>query len=125
MLHALALSTHNDLLHAPPPRRILSPMLRFLLATLINTAITWFFLAWSGRQAEGQIDKMLDAVFNTPGVEPPIPPAVLAGGVGLLLVQFVLNRLLGLRAAASLLSILLGGGLGAAVYTRTKLGHVP
>jgi hypothetical protein len=96
-------------------------MLRFLLATLINTAITWFFVDWSGRQAEGQIDKMLDAVFNTPGVEPPIPPAVLAGGGGLLVAQLVLNRLLGLRAAASILSILIGGGLGAAVYVRLKL----
>jgi hypothetical protein len=98
-------------------------MLRFLFATFIHAAAAFVFLDWSSRQAEGQIDKMLDAVFNTPGVEPPIPPVVIVGGVGTLVAQVILNRLLRLRAAASVVSIVLGTGLGATVFVRTKLDH--
>lgn len=63
-------------------------MLRLLIATLIHAAVAFFFLDWSSRQAEGQIDKMLEAVLSTPGVEAPIPPAVVAGMDELLLHRY-------------------------------------
>ena len=59
-------------------------MFRFLLNTFLTALAVPFYLKWSRDQAEGQIDKMQQAVHGTPGAESPVTPAVLLGGAGLI-----------------------------------------
>lgn len=90
-------------------------MSRFLVSFIANT-VAWFaFFDWSRLQAEGQIDQMQKAAFDTPGAEAPIPPSVVAAGAGVLLGQLLLTRLLGLGAWGRWLSLLLGSAAGAAI----------
>ena len=90
-------------------------MFRFLVSVLLN-AVAWFvFLDWSWKQAEGQIDKMQAAAFNTPGAAAPIPPAVVGVGTGVLLGHVLLSSVLRLGAERSWLSLLLGGAAGTAI----------
>ena len=90
-----------------------NPMLRFLSSTLYLAILLPFYLQWSGKQVEGQIDKMQEAAFNTPGAEAPITPAVVVGGITLVTSHIVIaRRVLGLSNFAAFLSLLLGGALG-------------
>ena len=99
-------------------------MIRIILSVIYNAA-TWFqFLdrAWS--QTEGQIDKMQDAAFDTPGAAPPVPPAILVAGAGVLAGHFALSKILRLRPWQSVLSLALGIAAGAAlVLLRPRPSH--
>ena len=71
------------------------------------------YLQWSRQQAEGQIDKMQSAVFNTPGAESPLTPSVVTGGVTLLSSHFVIARKgLQLDTGEAFATMVLGGVLG-------------
>ena len=92
-------------------------MFKFLTSTLTTAAALPLFLAWARGRAEGQIDKMQDAVFNTPGAESPVTPDVAVAGAGFLGAHFVLGqKLLGLRSWQALLSLLLGLGIGVGLF---------
>lgn len=97
-------------------------MLRFLLTLTYPVGLIPLYLTWSQGQAEAQIDKMQRAVFNTPGAEAPVTPAVLFGGVGLALGYGVWTGILGGKQRG--LGLLLGVPLGVAIFflRRSKLG---
>jgi hypothetical protein len=92
-------------------------MIRFILCLLYPLLLIPLYLDWSRAQAEGQIDKMQQSVFNTPGSEAPVPPVVVIGGVGLLAGYGLWARLLRLPGWARFLAMLLGAPLGVAVFT--------
>ncbi len=91
-------------------------MIRFLICLLYPLLLTPIYLTWGRDQAETQIDKMQQAVFNTPGSEAPIPPAVIVGGIGLLAGYGLLGWMLRLPGWARFVGLLLGLPLGVAVY---------
>jgi hypothetical protein len=93
-------------------------MIRFLLCLLYPVLLIPLYLDWSRRAAEGQIDKMQAAVFNSPGAEAPIPPAVIVAGVGLLLGYGLWGRLLGQPGGRRWAAMLLGAPLGVALMAR-------
>ncbi|MCB0116137.1 MAG: hypothetical protein R2873_07460 [Caldilineaceae bacterium] len=96
-------------------------MFNFLTSTLATAAALQVFLPWARGRAEGQIDKMQDAVFNTPGAESPVTPDVAVAGVGFLGVHFVLGqKVLGLRGWQAVLSLLLGLGVGVGLFLQMK-----
>lgn len=75
------------------------------------------YLQWSKQQAEGQIDKMQEAVFNSPGAEATITPSVVTGGVTLLGSHFVIARKgLDLDNGEALATMFLGGVLGYLIF---------
>ena len=66
-------------------------MIRLLLSVVIS-ATSWFeFLDWAWGETEGQIDKMQDAAFDTPGVESPVPPAVLMAALSVVAGHFAIG----------------------------------
>ena len=81
-------------------------MFRFLLTTFLTALAVPLYLKWSRDELETQIDKMQAAVHGTPGVEAPVPSAVLLGGVGLLGGHWLLARLLGMRSWQTFVSVL-------------------
>jgi hypothetical protein len=88
-------------------------MLRFILSTIYLAALLPLYLLWSRQQIEAQLDKMQAAVFNSPGVESPITPAIVVGGITLLTSHVVIARRgLQLSLNAALASLLVGGALG-------------
>jgi len=87
-------------------------LFRFLLSTFLTALAVPFYLKWSRDQAEGQIDKMQQAVHGTPGAESPVTPEVLLGGAGLLAGHWLLSRVLGLRFWQAFLSLLIAIGAG-------------
>jgi len=90
-------------------------MLKFILSTLYTALLLPFYLGWSRQQAEAQIDKMQEGVFNSPGVGTPLPPVVIVGGLILIGTHFLFGQQgLRLKGWQALLSWLLGilGGLG-------------
>lgn len=88
-------------------------MLKFLLSALYLAALLPMYLVWSQEQAERQIDKMQEAVFNSPGAEAPITPAIVVGGITLLTSHMVIARRgLQLSLTASFLSMVAGGAAG-------------
>jgi hypothetical protein len=89
---------------------------RFLLSTFVTALTVSFYLKWSRDQAEGQIDKMQQAVHGTPGAESPVTPVVLLGGLGLLAGHWLFARLLGLRFWQIFLSLLAAIGAGFGFY---------
>jgi hypothetical protein len=91
-------------------------LFRFLFITFVTALAVPFYLKWSREQSEGQIDKMQAAVHGTPGAEPPIPPAVLLGGAGLLAAHWLLARLFGLRFFGTFVSLLAAIGSGFGFY---------
>jgi hypothetical protein len=96
-------------------------MPKFLLSLLYSTVGLSFFWGWAQRRAEGQLDKMQDAVFNTPGAEAPVPPDVLLGGVGLIATHFVFGqKVLKLTGWQTFLSFVLGIGVGTALFVQRK-----
>ncbi len=89
---------------------------RFLLTLAYPIFVTPLYLDWSRRQAEQQIDKMQQAVFNTPGAEAPLPPRVLVAGLGVTTGYALWSRLLGIRRGWSVLALVLGAPVGAAIF---------
>ncbi len=97
-------------------------MFRFLLSTFLTALAIPIYLKWGRDQVEFQIDKMQAAVHGTPGAEPPVPPLVLIGGVGLLVAHWLLARLLGLRFIATMISFVIGviAGFGFYLYGASR-----
>ena len=91
-------------------------MLRFLFATFVTAIGIAFYIKWGRAEADQQLDKMQAAVHGTPGTEPPVPPIVLVGGVGLLAGHWLLTRLLWLRFWQAFLSLLFAIGAGFGYY---------
>ena len=91
-------------------------MIRTLLSTLITALLVLPYLNWSRVQTEQQIDKMQAAAFDTPGAESPVTPAVMGGGLALLLIHFIGARQLGLRAWQTLASLLMGVAIGGGIF---------
>lgn len=91
-------------------------MTRLLICLLYPLLLTPIYLAWSRDQAEAQIDKMQQAVFDTPGSEAPIPPVVVVGGIGLLAGYGLLGWALRLPGWVRWAGLMLGLPLGVAVH---------
>ena len=92
-------------------------MLSFILSALYTALFLPFYLRWSRQQAEAQIDKMQESVFNTPGAATPLPPAVIVGGVALVGSHFLFGRaVLGLKGWQALLSWLFGLVAGLVIF---------
>ena len=91
-------------------------MVRIILSALLSALAVPFFVKWIRGEVENQLDKMQEAVFNTPGAEAPVPPTVILGGAGLLAGHFVTARLLGLRFWQAFVSLVLAVGAGIGLY---------
>ncbi len=88
-------------------------MLKFFFSSLYLAALLPLYLIWSSEQMEGQIDKMQEAVFNTPGVESPVTPPMVVGGITLLTSHMVIARRgLQLSLVAAFGSMMVGGLIG-------------
>ena len=95
--------------------------MRFLASTLLASGVFALFLRWARSQSEGQIDKMQEAVFNSPGVEAPVPPRVFVAAFGLLVVLWFINRnVLRLTRRQTLISLLTSGAGGVFALLRTR-----
>jgi hypothetical protein len=93
-------------------------MIRLILSILIS-AVTWFqFLDWARGKTEGQINKMQEAAFNTPGADAPVPIAVLMAGVSVVTAHFTVGRFLRLRRWQTLTSLMLGLGAGVFLFAK-------
>lgn len=90
--------------------------LRLATSTTLTALAVPFYLRWSGQQVNQQLDKMQKAVHFTPGAEPPLPPAVVAGAVGIGIGHFVVGRLLRLGWLEAAANLLLGLLLGVTVF---------
>jgi len=91
--------------------------LKFTLSTLYVALLLPLYLHWSQQQIENQIDKMQEAVFNTPGVEAPVPPPVLLSGIALLSGHLWLGqRGLRLKSWQTAGSLVLGGLIGTGLF---------
>jgi len=89
-------------------------------------AVLPIYLQWSRQQAEGQIDKMQEAVFNTPGAESAITPSIVIGGVTLLSSHFIIARKgLALDNGEALATMFLGGVFGFLLFRRLWPQGVP
>jgi hypothetical protein len=97
-------------------------MLRLLITLGYPIVLVPFYLEWSRRQAEGQIDKMQAAVFNTPGAEAPVPSSVVVGGALLILSYWGVTRLFGARGGLQLLGALIGVPAGVAIFAQRQAG---
>ncbi len=97
-------------------------MLRFLIAFGYPIILVPFYLEWSRRQAEAQIDKMQRAVFNTPGSEAPVPPIVIAAGALLMVGYWLVTRLFGVQGWLRALGVLLGAPAGVAIFAQRQAG---
>ncbi len=94
-------------------------MPKFILSTLYTALLLPIFLRWGRQQAEMQIDKMQESVFNTPGAEAPVPPLVLIGALGLIGSHFFFaRRALHLKGWQALVSWLLGLLLGLSIFLK-------
>ena len=90
-------------------------MSKFILSTLYTALLLPIYLRWSRQQTEHQIDKMQEAVFNTPGAETIVTAPVVLGGVLLIGFHFlVARRALNLKTWQSVLSLFVSivAGLG-------------
>jgi hypothetical protein len=96
-------------------------MLKFLLSLLYSTVSMPLFLGWAQQRIERQLDKMQDAVFNTPGAEAPVPPDVVLGGIGLVATHFAFGqKVLGLHGWQAFLSFGLGIVAGMVIFLKQK-----
>ena len=87
--------------------------IRIGASMLYLASVMPLYLRWSRQQAEGQIDKMQGAVFNSPGAEAPVTPAMVTGGIAVLGSHFVIARKgLELDNGEALATMFLGGVLG-------------
>ncbi|MEZ4708425.1 MAG: hypothetical protein R3A44_14530 [Caldilineaceae bacterium] len=89
--------------------------MRFWASVLTTLSVIPFWLRWGLDQSERQIDKMQEAVFNSPGSQAPVtPPVLLASGVlaaGHLFLGLALFRLGFWRTLLSFL-VSLAAGVG-------------
>ncbi len=93
--------------------------MRFLTSIALTAVIMVSFLRWASEQSERQIGKMQDAVFNSPGAESPVPPGVIATGIGLLVGQWiVVRKVFRLKTWQTVVSLMVGGLLAAGVLLR-------
>ena len=95
-------------------------MLRFLVTFAYPIFLIPLYLDWSRRQAEGQIDKMQRSVFNSPGMEAPVPPPVLVGGALLLMGYWAITRIFGAQGWLRALGVLIGAPIGVAIFTQRQ-----
>lgn len=95
-------------------------MLRFLVTFAYPIFLIPFYLDWSRRQTEGQIDKMQRSVFNSPGMEAPVPPPVLVGGALLLMGYWAITRIIGASGWLRGLGVLIGAPVGVAIFTQRQ-----
>lgn len=87
--------------------------IRIGASILYLTSVLPIYLQWSRQQAEVQLDKMQGAVFNSPGAEAPVTPAMVTGGIAVLSSHFVIARKgLELDNGEALATMFLGGVLG-------------
>ncbi len=91
-------------------------MLPFLAALAYPIVMLPVYLGWSRRQAEGQIDKMQAAVFNSPGAEAPIPPSVAVAGLGLLAGYGLVTMWLGVKGWQRVAALVVGAAVGGAIF---------
>ncbi|MCX6050806.1 MAG: hypothetical protein NT075_37430 [Chloroflexi bacterium] len=92
-------------------------MAKFILSTLYTALLLPIYLHWSRQQTEHQIDKMQEAVFNTPGAEAIVTAPVLLGGVMLLIFHFlVARRALNLKTWQGILSLFVSIGVGLGIF---------
>ncbi len=87
-------------------------MIRFLASAAVIAIGVERFARWANRRAEGQLDKMQEAAFSSPGAEAPVPADVIVGALGLLLGHLALGKLLGLPGWQSWVSLMLGSAAG-------------
>ncbi len=93
--------------------------MRFLTSIALTAVIMVSFLRWAREQSERQIGKMQDAVFNSPGAESPVPPGVIATGIGLLVGQWiVVRKVFRLKTWQTVVSLMVGGLLAAGALLR-------
>ena len=89
--------------------------MQFWASVLTTLSVIPFWLRWGLDQSERQIDKMQEAVFNSPGSQSPVtPPIILASGVlagGHLLIGLLFFRLGFWRTLLSFL-VSLAAGIG-------------
>ena len=98
-------------------------MFRLLAVLTYPIFVIPLYLDWSRRQAEGQIDKMQRSVFNSPGMEAPVPPPVLVVGALLMVGYWLLTRICGVRGWARALALLLSAPVGVAIYAQRQTGQ--
>ncbi len=98
-------------------------MLRLFVALAYPIFLIPLYLDWSRRQAENQIDKMQRSVFNSPGMEAPVPPPVVVGGALLLVGYWAVTRLFGVQGWPRAVGVLLGVPVGVAIFTQRQAGH--
>lgn len=97
-------------------------LVRFLIHALLTAAAAYLFAGWAKAQSDRQIGKMQDAVFNTPGAEAPVPPAVAAAAISLLGTLWTVGRrLLRLGRGLALLGLLTGAAAGVAAFVARSL----
>jgi len=91
-------------------------MMATFFTTVLTALLAWRYLDWGRGQAEKQIDRMQEAAFDTPGVEPLVTPPVILAGVGLILANLTAGWLLGMKAWQRALSLAAGIAGGAGVF---------
>ncbi len=98
-------------------------MLRLFVALAYPIFLIPLYLDWSRRQAESQIDKMQRSVFNSPGMEAPVPPPVVMGGALLLVGYWVVTQIFGVQGWLRTVGALLGAPVGVAIFTQRQAGR--
>jgi hypothetical protein len=98
-------------------------MLRLFVALAYPIFLIPLYLDWSRRQAESQIDKMQRSVFNSPGMEAPVPPPVVVGGALLLVGYWVVTQIFGVQGWLRTVGALLGAPVGVAIFTQRQAGR--
>jgi hypothetical protein len=98
-------------------------MLRLFVTLAYPILLIPLYLDWSRRQAENQIDKMQRSVFNSPGMEAPVPPPVIVGGALLLAGYWLVTKLLGVQGWLQAIGIVLGAPVGVAIFTQRQAGR--
>jgi hypothetical protein len=95
-------------------------MLRLIIAFAYPIFLVPLYLEWSRDQAENQIDKMQRAVFNSPGMQAPVPAPVVAAGALLLAGYWLVTRLFGVPGWLRALALLMGVPVGVAIFTQRQ-----
>ena len=96
--------------------------MRFIVHFLLSAAAAYWFARWAKDQSDQQIRKMQTAVFNTPGAEAPVPPAVAGAAMSLLGALWTVGRrLLRLGRGATLFGLVGGAAGGIVAFTATTM----
>ena len=91
--------------------------MRFWASVLTTLSVIPLWLRWGLDQSEQQIDKMQEAVFNSPGTQAPIPPPVLLATSALLSAHLLLGlTIFRLSFWRTLLSLLLSFAAGTGLF---------